>query len=54
MEGNEGVGDKMREEEGEEAGGYVIQHDAGTLRDAFQVADWGGFEDVEEAEEEEG
>ena len=40
--------------EGEEAGGYVVEHDAGAGGEAFELADGGWLEDVEEAEEEEG
>ena len=40
--------------EGEEAGAYVVEHDAGAGGEAFQLPDWGRFEgDVEEAEEQE-
>ena len=41
-------------DEGQDAGGYVVEHDAGTGGKAFELADGGRFEDVEEAEEEEG
>ena len=44
----------MRGGEGEEAGGDVVEHDAGAGGEAFELADGWGLEDVEEAEEEEG
>src|SRR6202789_355498 len=47
------VGDEGSEEEGDEAGGYVVEHDAGAVGEGFEFADGPGFEDVEEAEEEE-
>jgi hypothetical protein len=40
--------------EGEEAGGYVVEHDAGAGGKAFELADGWGFEDVEGTEEQEG
>jgi len=40
--------------EGEEAGGYVVEHDAGAGGEGFELADGPGFEDIEEAEEDEG
>ena len=40
--------------EGEEAGGYVVEHDAGAGGEVFELADGRGLEDVEGAEEEEG
>ena len=40
--------------EGEEAGGYVVEHDAGAVGEAFELADGRRLEDVEEAEEEQG
>src|SRR5580698_7542316 len=45
---------ELRDGEGEETGCDVVEHDAGTRGQAFEVADWRGFEDVEEAEEDEG
>ena len=47
------VGDECAEEEGDEAGGYVVEHDAGAFGEGFEAADGPGLEDVEEAEEEE-
>ena len=48
----------MREDvddgEGEEAGGDVVEHDAGAFGEGFELADGPGLEDVEEAEEQEG
>ena len=41
-------------EEGEEAGGDVVEHDAGAGGELLELADGRGFEDIEEAEEEEG
>jgi hypothetical protein len=50
--------DEMKEEgageEGEEACGYVVKHDAGAVGKGFETADGPGFPDVEYAEEEEG
>ena len=40
--------------EGEEAGGYVVEHDAGAFGEVLQSADGPGLPDIEEAEEEEG
>ena len=45
---------ELRDDEGEETGGYVVEHDTGAGGKAFELADGGRFEDVEEAEEEEG
>ena len=45
--------DDLRDGEGEEAGGHVVEHDAGAGGEAFELADGGWFEDVKEAEEEE-
>jgi hypothetical protein len=39
--------------EGEEAGGDVVEHDAGAFGEGFEFADGPGLEDVEEAEEKE-
>ena len=39
--------------EGEEAGGYVVEHDAGAAGEAFEVANGWRLEDVEQSEEEE-
>jgi hypothetical protein len=41
-------------EEGEEAGGYVVEHDAGAVGEGFEPTDGPRLPDVEEAEEEEG
>ena len=48
------VGEDGAGEEGEETGGYVVEHDAGAGGEGFEFADGPGLEDVEEAEEEEG
>ncbi len=48
------VAEEEAGEEGEEAGGYVVEHDAGAVGEGFEFADGPGLEDVEEAEEEEG
>ena len=49
----DGDGDEMCEEESEEAGGNVVEHDAGAFVEAFELADGWRLEDVEETEEEE-
>ena len=41
-------------DEGEDAGGYVVEHDARAGGEGFELADGPGLEDVEEAEEDEG
>ncbi len=46
--------DELRDDEGEDAGGDVVEHDAGAGGESLELADGRGFEDVEEAEEEEG
>ena len=48
------VAEEQAGEEGEEAGGYVVEHDAGACGEGFEAADGPGLPDVEEAEEEEG
>jgi hypothetical protein len=48
------VAEEVGAEEGEEAGGYVVEHDAGAGGEAFELADGWWLEDVEEAEEDEG
>lgn len=48
------VGCGVGAEEGEDAGGDVVEHDAGASGEALQLTDGRGLEDVEEAEEEEG
>ena len=45
---------EVRDGQGEEAGSYVVEHDARAFGEAFEPADRWGLEDVEEAEEEEG
>jgi len=40
--------------QGEEAGGYVVEHNTGAGGEALELADWGRLEDVEETEEDEG
>lgn len=40
--------------QGNETGGYVVQHDAGAAVEAFQVADGWWLGDVEKTEEQEG
>ena len=47
------VAEEEAGEEGEEAGGYVVEHDAGAGGEGFEAADGPGLPDVEEAEEEE-
>ena len=44
----------MSTEKCEDAGGYVVEHDAGAGGEGFELADGPGLEDVEEAEENEG
>jgi len=45
---------QLRDGEGEEAGGYVVEHDAGAFGESFELADGRRFEDVEGAEENQG
>jgi len=47
------VAEEETGEEGEEAGGYVVEHDAGAGGEGFEAADGPGLPDVEEAEEQE-
>jgi len=47
------VAEESAGEEGEEAGGYVVEHDAGAGGEGFEATDGPGFPDVEETEEEE-
>ena len=42
---------QLKYEQGEDASGNVIEHDAGAFREPFQAVDRPGFEDVEQAEE---
>src|ERR1700733_14835748 len=46
--------DELRHGQGEEAGGYAVGHDAGAGGEAFELADGRRFENVEQAEENEG
>jgi hypothetical protein len=46
--------DDLGDDERQEAGGDVVEHDAGAGGEAFELADGRGLEDVEEAEEEQG
>src|SRR5215469_5110807 len=46
--------DEGEDGEGVEAGGDVVEHDAGAFGEALELADGWGLEDVEEAEEQEG
>ena len=48
------VAEEEAGDEGEEAGGYVVEHDARAGGEGLEAADGPGFEDVEEPEEEEG
>lgn len=48
------VGDEGAAEEGDEAGGDVVEHDAGAVGEGFETADGPRLEDVEETEEDEG
>ena len=50
----EPAGEGEAADEGEEAGGDVVQHDAGAGGEGFEPADGPGLPDVEEAEEDEG
>ena len=45
--------DELRDREGDETGGYVVEHDAGAFRELLEAADGPWFEDVEETEEDE-
>jgi hypothetical protein len=45
--------DELRDHEGDETGGYVVEHDSGAFGEPFEAADWPGLEDVEETEEDE-
>ncbi len=49
----EEVGDEGAEGEGDEAGRYVVEHDAGAVGEGLELADGPWFEDVEETEEDE-
>ena len=46
------MGDEDSDEKSEEAGGDVVEHDAGAFGEGFEAADGPGLPDVEEAEEE--
>ena len=46
--------DEVAQGQGEEAGGYVVEHDAGAGGEALELADRRRLGDVEEAEEEQG
>lgn len=46
--------DEYEDGKSEEAGGHVVEHDAGAFGELFEEADGPGLEDIEEAEEEEG
>ena len=48
------MADEDAEEEGDEAGGYVVEHDADAFGEGFEASDGPGLGDVEGAEEKEG
>jgi len=48
------IADDNPEDQGEDPGGDVVEHDAGAFGQGFEAADGPGFGDVEEAEQREG